>query len=247
MRAAVERSEVQFGRTLIPYEVRRTRREKTVAIAVDPVAGVQLKAPPGATLEDLDRIVRRKAKWILERRKRQSDLPPSPTERQFVSGETFLYAGRQYRLKLRYSARDEEGVSLSGGRLHITLDAAYRGVLHEKHARELLVAWYRQHAQPRLEERVAAWAPIVGVEPGAVLLREQKRRWASCDTHGNLRFNWRIVQAPRSLLDYIIVHELVHLIERDHTREYWRLLGRAVPDYERRREELRKIGRQLVW
>jgi hypothetical protein len=80
-----------------------------------------------------------------------------------------------------------------------------------------------------------------------VLVREQRTRWGSADAKSNLRFNWRIVQAPARLLDYVVAHELVHLLHADHTRDFWATLGRVMPDYEARREKLRVMGRAMVW
>jgi predicted metal-dependent hydrolase len=231
-----ERSSVRFGRTTIPDTVQRGRRQKTVAIAVDPEQGVRVRAPRQTPILKLDEIVLRKATWIADRQRSFEDLPPPPTPREFVSGETFLYAGKQYRLKLVPRRRDD--VSLVGGRIELGIGSD---------ARNALVAWYRQRAQVRLEARVPTWADRIGVVPGKVLVREQRTRWRSADAMGNLRFNWRIVQASTRLLDYVVVHELVHLLHADHTRDFWATLGRAMPDYEVRRERLRIRGRVMVW
>ena len=80
-----------------------------------------------------------------------------------------------------------------------------------------------------------------------MLIREQAKRWASCDAAGALRFNWRIIQAPRRLVEYVVAHELVHLVHADHTAAFWARLGQAMPDYEGRKEALRKLGPQLWW
>ena len=95
-----EQSEVQFGTTAIPYTILRGQRQKTVAIVVDPVEGVRVRAPRTTPIEKLDEIVHRKARWIISRKQRVGDIPPAPSPREFVSGETFLYLGRQYRLKI---------------------------------------------------------------------------------------------------------------------------------------------------
>lgn len=232
-----ERSEVRFGGTRITYEVRRGKREKTVAIAVEADGTVVLRAPPDTPLEKLDGIVHRKARWIVERLKKTSDLPPPLTERQFVSGETFLYLGRQYRLK----------VTRGSGAMRLERGHLVARVGHRRQVRGELVKWYRARAAQRLPELVAEWAPVVGVDVPEVLIREQRKRWGSCDEHGVLRFNWRIVQAPRRLVEYVVVHELVHLVHREHSREYWAKLGRAMSDYEKRRGELQCRGAGLVW
>ena len=98
-----------------------------------------------------------------------------------------------------------------------------------------------------MPDRVGAWSTKLGLHPSSVLIREPKKRWGSADATGNIRLNWRIVQMPTRLLDYVVAHELVHVAHPDHTREFWRTLGRAMPDYEARRESLRRLGRQLVW
>jgi hypothetical protein len=245
----VERSEVQYGQTRIAYAVARTRRRKTVAIAVDAQGRVEIKAPPDTPLERLDRIVHRKARWILERQKQRRREAPPPAARQFVSGESFRYLGRQYRLAVR-RAEGEARVRLERGWLVVALDAAAwagAGEARAQAVRASLAGWYRAHAAQRFPGRVAAWAPRLGVAPVEVLVRGQDRRWGSCDARGVLRLNWRVVQAPARLQDYVIVHELAHLAERDHSPAFWSLVGRALPDYEQRRAALKLLGPELVW
>lgn len=113
--------------------------------------------------------------------------------------------------------------------------------------RAALVAWYRARAAERLPERVAQWAQRIGVAVPAVLIREQRRRWGSCDPGGTLRLNWRAVQLPWRLIDYVIAHELVHLRHKDHTAAFWTELGRHLPDCDARRDELRRRGAEVEW
>jgi predicted metal-dependent hydrolase len=244
---ATERSEVRFGRTAIPYRIVRGRRQKTVAIVIDPQDGVLLRAPAATPAERLDAIVHKKATWILERLRKLRDLPPPPSPRQFVSGETFLYLGRQHRLRVERIAELAGRVCLRSGWLVAevpeTAPVAERPVL----VRKLLVTWYRRHAAEKISERASWWSERLSLRPAGVLIRSQEKRWASCDPAGVLRFNWRIVQASPRLLDYVVVHELIHLVHPDHTTAYWAALGQALPDYEDRRDLLRKIGARLVW
>lgn len=240
----LERSEVHFGRTIIPYAIERGRRVKTVAIGVDPVDGVQVRAPQDTPVARLDGIVRTKAKWILERQRRHSSLPPPPAPRQFVSGETFLYLGRQYRLKVVRGEGPEARVKLVGR--YIAVPVAQNN-LGPQTAREDLERWYRAHAAERLPERVDHWAARLRVMPASVRVGYAKKRWGSADAAGNVRLNWRIVQASARLIDYVVAHELVHLKFPDHTRWFWASLGKVMPDYEARKEELRRLGSALVW
>jgi len=239
---AVERSEVQWGRTAIPYAIRRSARRGTVSVAIDPEEGVLLTAPTTTPVERLDRVVRTKARWIVERLRRQSDLPPPLREREFVAGETFLYLGRQYRLGIDHR---REGAALRHG--HLVVGAPHDLTRRGAHVRRALVTWYRQHAQERLPEIAAVWARKLHVEVGAVLMREQRRRWGSCDRSGLLRLNWRIIQAPRACIEYVVAHEVVHVRHPNHTPAFWGALGRVMPDYERRRARLKALGASLVW
>ena len=246
MSTDLETSRVQWGRTRIDYAIRRSPRRKTVAVAVDPVDGVLLTAPQDVPVGRLDQVVRTKARWIVERLRHvgQTETPVAP--RQHVSGESTLYLGRHYRLRVRPAATS------GPARVH-------RGFLEVPVARELPDAarrevvlgaigdWYRAHARARLPERVAVWAEALEVEPVEVLVRDQRKRWASCDDRGVLRFNWRIIQAPMRLVDYVVAHELTHLHHRDHTKAFWARLGEAMPDYEDRKEALRKLGPRLHW
>jgi predicted metal-dependent hydrolase len=240
----VDRSEVRFGHTVIGYEIERGRRLKTVAIRIDPVDGVRVRAPGDTPIDRLDVIVYRKARWILERQRRHEDLPPPPSPREFVNGETFRYLGRQYRLKVERNAATEAGVRIAEGRLIVRVPS--QGSM-PANARNRLVAWYRERAAIRVPERVVAWSARLGLYPSSVLIREPKKRWGSADSRGNIRFNWRIIQTSTRLIDYVVAHELVHLAHPDHTRDFWSTLGRAMPDYELRREALRLLGRQVVW
>jgi predicted metal-dependent hydrolase len=115
------------------------------------------------------------------------------------------------------------------------------------YARAALTDWYRKHATAKLPSIAAHWATRLGVDLTGVSIRDQQKRWASCDRHGHLRFNWRIIQAPISLIEYVAAHEATHLLHRDHSRDFWAALGRVMPDYEARRERLRRVGAEMTW
>lgn len=241
-----ERSEVRFGTTRIGYGIHRSRRIKTVAVTVDPRHGVILTAPQGVAVERLDRIVRRKARWIVSKLHRNSELPLPPVK-EFVSGESFAYLGRQYRLKVKPIVNAAESVILQRGWLVVETPQSLSDDPRADRVRVGLVGWFRNHASARLPERTKLWAGKIGVHAPDVLIREQEKRWGSCDPKGRVRFNWRIIQAPMRLVDYVVAHELVHLVHRNHTSGFWTLLGKVMPDYEARRRALREFGRGAEW
>ena len=243
MTASLETSAITWGGTRLTYAIRRSvRRKKTVAVTVDPGGGVLLLAPEEFSTSRLDAVVKSKAPWIVRRLQgvESNGVPLSP--REFVSGESVLYLGRHYRLKVNPGETGE--AKLHGGWLHVPAPA---GVGKRDHVRAALVSWLRSHAAERLPERVEMWRTKAGVEMPRVVISNQQKRWGSCDRKGTVRLNWRIIQAPMRLVDYVVVHELVHLRHRGHGRDYWQALGRIIPDYERRREDLRQRGVGWVW
>jgi predicted metal-dependent hydrolase len=239
----IEQRQVPFGRSFIDFQIERSGRRKTVTIAVDPGAGVLLKAPSNAPVRRLDDIVKKKAPWILQRIVEFREFGPGPAPKEFLAGETYSYLGRSYRLKIERATNVDRAVaSLHGAFLTVTLARGDAPDASEYLVRRAVVAWYRRQAERRLGERVAAYAARAGLRTPPVLVREQEKRWGSCSTKGELRFNWRVIMAPMSLVDYVVAHEVCHLVVRDHSMRFWKLLGTILPDYEERRSRLRVDG-----
>lgn len=241
-----ESSAVQFGRTLLAYQIRRSRRRSTVSIAVVPKEGLVVTAPEKATTKRLDELVRRKGAWIARRLKHQDELLPALPEREFVSGESFKYLGRQYRLQVR--AGEPGGrVRLHGSYLCLFLDMDAPLSRRAPGARRALVEWYRAKGREYLPRRAAPWAQKLGLPEPRIVIAEPPKRWGSTTKAGVVRINWRVLQCTASLVDYVLAHELVHLIHEDHSRAFWSTLGRIMPDYEERKKRLREMGPRLVW
>ncbi|HEV3077025.1 MAG TPA: SprT family zinc-dependent metalloprotease [Thermoanaerobaculia bacterium] len=244
---ATERSTIRFGMRTIAFTVRRSARRKTVSIAVDARDGVTVAAPVGVDLPRIERLVFGKARWIVEAQRRYEDVEPGPPAREFKTGETFRYLGKQYRLRVASGERPHPAVKLLGSWLAVALPPSAIREERREVARRALVAWYRRRAVEVLPERVVHWSGKLGLAAPPVLVRETRARWGSCDPRGNVRLNWRILQAPRRLVDYVVAHELVHLIHRNHGQEFWAALGRVMPAYEERRRTLRRVGPQYFW
>lgn len=239
----LETSVIVWGKTQVPYTIRRSvRRRKTVTVSVDSGGSVTLAAPTDFPISKLDAMVRRKAPWIDKQIRRMESQDPPVAPREFVSGESVLYLGRHYRLKV--CPNSDGPAKLRGRWLYAPVSA---GENRPGQVRAALLSWFQLRAEERLPERVDAWRPKIGVAMPPVLVAGQRKRWGSCDQRGVIRLNWRIVQAPMRLIDYVVVHELVHLRHRGHGRDYWRAVGRVMPDYERRRKELRELGCRLTW
>jgi hypothetical protein len=242
----IERSEIQWGLTPISYVIRRTGREKTVALTIEGRGKLVVTAPEGVPIDRLNGIVRRKAPWVVRRIRRVSDLPPPPSEREFVSGETVRYLGRQYRLKV-VETRDGEETRIWAGWYEVPIPPRLSGSARRREVRRRLAGSLKQHADLYLPDRLVEVCRRLRIEKPSIIVREQKKRWGSCDANCALRINWRIIQAHIPLIEYVLVHELAHLKNRAHDRAFWDAVGQWLPDYEERRARLRALGPSLVW
>lgn len=221
----------------LKFEVRRSARRKTLELTVDRGGELRVAAPPHAGGERLERFVRDNLFWLYTKLAEKDLLKKPMAQREFVSGEGFSYLGRSYRLLLV----DEQDVPLKlvGGRFRLRRSLARRG-------RDEIVRWYVQRAQAWLALRVAAWAQRMGVKPTAVGVRDLGFRWGSCGSGGGVNFHWATILLPPSIVDYVIVHELAHLREANHTPVFWRIVTRALPDQGERRAWLAEHGGQFT-
>jgi predicted metal-dependent hydrolase len=240
----VERDSVTFGATTISYSIRRSRRrKKTIEITLDPREGVLVSAPVKATADEVSRIVQRRARWII-RKSTESVLRPRP--KQFISGESLPYLGRQARLFVEAANVRRVDVRFNHWSFRVTVSQYLRGDERREAIREAITAWYKRRAQERLGGRSRLWADRLTVQVKRVATRDQRQRWGSCAPDGTIRFNWRIVMAEPSLIDYVVVHELLHLRVRNHGPEFWTEMAATLPDYAQRRKRLKELGRTLA-
>lgn len=237
-----ELGRVPFGRSTIDYRIERSSRRRTVTIAVD-ASEVVLKAPVDTPPDRLRDVVRSRAPWILQRIWEFREIGAAPHPMEFVSGENCTYLGRQYRLKVvRVPGPATPRAALRGAFLDVTVGREMDAERRRDHVERAVTSWYRIQAERRLPERVKLFASRAGLACTHVLIRNQEKRWGSCNSRGELRFNWRLIMAPMSLVDYVVAHEVCHLKVRDHSAAFWTLLGTTLPDYQVRRERLRAEG-----
>ncbi|MCC7363173.1 MAG: M48 family metallopeptidase [Dehalococcoidia bacterium] len=238
-----ERGLVRYGNTTIPYTVTRSRRrKKTIEITLDASEGVLVAAPFAAPAEAIRDVVLKRAGWIIARAN-EGALAPNP--KQFISGETLPYLGREVRLDVTHADVPGVRIRFSHWLFAVTVPARLNGDERRTAIRAAFVRWYRRRAGDSVRSAIERWSKVVGAAPTAVAVRDQRRRWGSCAPDGTLRFNWRIAMAEPELLDYVVVHELAHLVHRNHSREFWSLVELAMPDYPLRRKRLREAGPRL--
>ncbi|MCB1948455.1 SprT family zinc-dependent metalloprotease [Nitrosomonas sp.] len=231
-------SSVFFGQTEINYAVNFCER-KTLAIHVHPDGNVIVDAPIAATSQAIADKVKKKAPWIFKQQLKFASYPPALSQRQYVSGETHRYLGRQYRLKVTKGSN--ECVKLLHGHLLIeTTDPENR-----LQVKTLLQHWIRLRARVVFLERYAVCVQQVtklGINHHlGIQLRFMSKRWGSCTGRGNIILNPELVAAPKDCIDYVITHELCHLKERNHSPAFYKLLTSVMKDWELRRKRLNEL------
>lgn len=228
---------VVYGSAVIPYRVERMVR-KRAAIEVSPDLTVTVKVPKGASDAAIRSAIRRKARWIVRQQRLFSDLLPRTPKRRLVSGESHLYLGRKYRLRVEGHAGSDR-VALSAGYLHVMISAAPTAAKRAA----LLRSWYLVHARRVFRERLAACLqhPVFRrIGDVHLIIRRMTRRWGSCTARRNLVLNTELIRASRGCIDYVITHELCHLIVPDHSRKFTNLLDRVMPDWRDRKRQLER-------
>ena len=221
------------------FSVASPTRGSRLEIVVERDASLLLKAPPMATTASAREFVVSKRSWIYRRLAEKDALIGPPIVKSFVPGEGFAYLGRSYRLALDDAAED---VRLDHGRFVMSADTARGG-------RDTMRRWYIATGQPWLQRRVIPWASRAGVDTVEIDVRDLGYRWGSVrptETPARINIHWATLQLPPSLIDYVLVHELAHLFEPNHTPEYWTIVGRLMPGYEARKASLASIGKN-VW
>ena len=235
-----EEGVVHFEDSTIQYQVvRRPRRKKTLENTVGSPGVVSVAAPVETSNEHIEATVCKRAKWIMRHNGTTNQAPP---RRRFVSGESLPYLGRLVRPAVRTTDGDEVEIRFHYWQFNVKVPSSLSGNERREAARAAFEQWYRERAAQKLPDRVDRVAGLLGVRPREILIRDQRKRWASCAPDGTLRFNWRALMAAPALIDYLVAHELAHLKVRGHNSEYRAVVAQAVPDYRRRRERLRELG-----
>jgi len=218
----------------IEYELVKTSR-RNVQFRVGP-EGVRVFAPANLPPEEIDRMVLEKEEWILSALNRTGMIAGRRQEemkRRMQPGGEIMIEGKPYRLHL--ITKGERGARIWGDEL-LVYGADGSAELTDQIVHEYLL----QLAMERFRDRVRHFGAFIGRSPKRITVRDQKTRWGSCSAKGNLNFNWRLITMPPELLDYVVVHELCHMIEMNHSAAFWDLVRKYMPDYEQRRALLKK-------
>jgi len=233
-----QRHAIQYGTTQIEYEVSYNPR-KHLSIEVHPDLRVTVKAPLGASPADIEAKLFKRAPWILKQQRQFEVYLPQLPPRKYLSGETHRYLGRQYRLKVM-ETDGTEGVKLTRGYFYISV----RDKTNTERVKVLLTEWYRLQARRVFKERLDICFAKVGflkLDYPAYDIRLMEKRWGSCTPAGKILLNLKLIQVPKEYIDYVIMHELCHLKEHNHSSRFYTLLDRVMPNWRELRRQLNQI------
>ena len=232
-----KRHSLAYGSQTIDYTLLR-RPRRTLEIAVEPDTSVVVVAPLDADLAAIEQRLHKRAAWVLKQQRYFAQFLPRTPERRYASGETHLYLGRQYRLKV--VPHVQAGVKLTRGFIVVQSHRPGRTDVTQ----DLVDAWYRDRARIKFAERIDAnltrFPDPDSVRPRGLIVRQIRLRWGSMSPAGRLLLNRRLIEAPVDAIDYVITHELCHIPQPHHGPAFFDLLARVMPDWERRKERLER-------
>jgi predicted metal-dependent hydrolase len=223
--------QIKYGSQLIDYELIH-RDRKSLGIKVYPDCSVKVFAPQDSSLEKVESKVHEKARWILKQQNEFLSYHPLTPPRQYVNGETHLYLGRQYRLRIEFGT--EKGVKLFRGRLIVSAQ-------DQKDVERIINDWYREKAKHHFKdilEMTFLKFKKYSIPFPELSIRQMPTRWGSCTPKGKVILNPELVKAPKGCIEYVIIHELCHLIEHNHTKAFYDLQETIFPEWKKWKERL---------
>jgi hypothetical protein len=212
----------------------RTKR-KNIALVISHDATLVVRAPMRTPLSYIEKLVEEKFAWI-ERKMREFEKRPKATKKTFLEGEEFLYLGKKYKLALTDGLKIETTEDLELLFPHVFLWRAHQR-MHD---------WYKKQAQEIISERTKIMAEKLNLKYASIKISNAKTNWGSCGPKNSLNFNWRLIMAPEAVIDYVIIHELMHILEKNHSRHFWNKVADAMLEYKTARKWLRENSKVLT-
>lgn len=223
----------------INYEIKRSKR-KTMELSVYPDGKVVVKAPERMPLYKIQEFVTQKSDWIADKVSMISERQSKHPDRVYEEGTHIPFLGKMYPLHLVLHEEENAWIQLEENSLEVHTPSTDQTVIQY-----LLVYWYKENARKLIKSRVKHYCQLLGEKVEAVRVKDQKTRFGSCSSKRNLNFNWRLVMAPKEVLDYVVVHEMCHLKYMNHSKEYWAYVESIMPNYKEYDNWLKENGNYL--
>lgn len=228
-----------FLKNRIPLRTRKSVRARHLRLQVDSEGKFTLVIPRFTGRQTIDVFLKNNQKWIEKQWKKikeQEELHPKP---KYQNGDTFYYFGEALTLEVKPSDRKRPTIKIRGDKMFITLYRTISREEGERAVKKTIEKFYRKKAEEIIHDRLRHFNKYYGFRYRRVTLRKQKSRWGSCSAAKNLNFNWRLIMAPIGVIDYVVVHELCHLKEMNHSRRFWALVEEIIPRHPKAKKWLR--------
>jgi len=236
---------IQFGTTTINYDIVYSDKRKNVTIAVYPMKEVEISVPGHLEREYIQNLVKKKADWVIKQLLWFDEITQIDSNKEHVNGETYLYLGRQYRLQIK-KAKEKAEAKIVGKIIQVTLPLNTPKKYEKKIVRAAIWKWYKNQAEEKINSILKKYSKKLGITIPEFTIKNQYKRWGSCTSKNKLIFNFRLAMAPVSQIEYVVAHEICHIKCKDHSKNYFKLLKSIMPNYELRKESLKKDGWQYV-
>jgi predicted metal-dependent hydrolase len=220
----------------IPFQV-EFRKRRTMEIRIQPPDQITVIAPLRLSKDTIIKEVQGKADWIIKKLSEYENLNYKNLKKEYIDGEVFMYLGNQYPLLIMDANYKIPRVKFQDNTIVISTSTK-----EEENLKNALEKWYREKALEVITERIKYYEPYFKVRPSGIVIKEQKKRWGSCTSEKKLLFNWRLIMAPIPVIDYVIVHEMSHMIHMDHSKNFWNQVESILPDYKDRKKWLKLNG-----
>lgn len=217
--------------------IRSKKRRKTISLHIKEDRRIYIYAPYRTPKWEIERFIKEKRSWIVKKMS-EKERSIKEAEKAFIPGEKFLYLGESYPLEIEESSNRKVPLKLSFGKFVLDKD-------HIEEAKDLFIQWYKKEAKARIIERIDFYSNRLQLFSKGIRITSAKYRWGSCSRDNRLSFSWRIIMASLSIIDYILIHELVHIKEKNHSKRFWNYLESILPDYRKHRLWLKKNGHAI--
>lgn len=225
---------IKYGSQDIFYELKRSNR-KTLGIEVHPDSSVHIIAPIKSSFQDIEQIVEKRAKWIVKQQSYFEQFLPRTPERNYVSGETHFYLGKSYLLKVSRGAENQ--VKLKGGKLEVIC----KNEIKQEHVKKLLAHWYYVHAEKKFSKiAIQAYSKFkeYDFKMPEIEIRRMAKRWGSCNTVDKIILNPEIIKASSMCIEYVMIHEMTHLVVSNHNKKFYQTLTNVMPNWQKWKNKL---------
>ncbi len=236
-------SRIKLGGKELEYSIRRSSR-RTISIMIKNTGQIVVACPLKTPFAYIEKLLLEKEGWILQKLAEIREKPITVREKSFENGEVFYYLGLPYKLKIvANNITPKPKVNIEAELIVLEVSET----ADKNKIKSFLKSWYISKARELLEQRIRLYSSEIGVFPKRTAIKEQKTRWGSCSTKGNINLNWKLIMSPLKVIDYVVIHELCHMKEMNHSKKFWQHVQSIMPDYEVYKKWLKDNGYTLAF